>query len=370
MIKKNDNIRKYGFTLVELLATIVILAIILVIAVPKMLNVINETKKSTFATSVKSIAKRAEEAHIENESFGVSNEITCENIATLSKEDYKLCEITFEKDEARVTVVGSGKFDGLSVVYASKTNAVVQTGEPERLYTFDDVYALIDGMTQKMESMEDEIQSLKNQNGNTGGGNNESGSGTSSEIIENLQNQINEHDNKINSNTNKINTNTSNISNNSTTISNMVNKDNSNNVFLKNYPVGSIYVSTESANPGTKFGGTWVAFGSGRTLVGVDSSQIEFASVGLTGGAKTHTLTINEMPSHAHSLYANTFTWGVTSGLAAPVYAGALAYSGYPTNNSLVTDQFQYSLTKYSGDSQPHNNLQPYITVYMWKRTA
>ena len=68
------------------------------------------------------------------------------------------------------------------------------------------------------------------------------------------------------------------------------------------YPVGSIYINASvSTNPSTLFGfGTWVEFGKGRVLVGVDTGQTEFDTLGETGGAKTHTLTINEMPAHSH----------------------------------------------------------------------
>src|SRR5690606_38823591 len=73
------------------------------------------------------------------------------------------------------------------------------------------------------------------------------------------------------------------------------------------YPVGSIYISTVDTNPGTVFGvGTWVAFGTGRTIVGVDTDQTEFDTVEKTGGAKTHTLTTAEMPSHTHIQNAHT----------------------------------------------------------------
>src|SRR5690554_5228500 len=67
------------------------------------------------------------------------------------------------------------------------------------------------------------------------------------------------------------------------------------------YPVGSIYTSVININPATLFGvGEWASFGAGRVLVGVDTEQAEFDTVKETGGAKTHTLTIDEMPSHTH----------------------------------------------------------------------
>ncbi len=121
------------------------------------------------------------------------------------------------------------------------------------------------------------------------------------------------------------------------------------------YPVGSIYISIVSTNPNTVFGfGTWVAFGTGRTIVGIDSGQTEFDVVEETGGAKTHTLTSAEMPAHTHPTYDNTSS-GVAAG-ASTAYITNVA----PTNG----------VTGSTGDGGAHNNLQPYIVVHMWKRTA
>lgn len=68
------------------------------------------------------------------------------------------------------------------------------------------------------------------------------------------------------------------------------------------YPVGSIYMSVNSTNPQNLFGGTWVAWGTGRVPVGIDTSQTEFNAVEKTGGEKTHKLKVSEMPSHDHGL--------------------------------------------------------------------
>ena len=68
------------------------------------------------------------------------------------------------------------------------------------------------------------------------------------------------------------------------------------------YPVGSIYISVKSTNPSSFFGGTWVAFGTGRTLVGINTSDTNFDTIEKTGGAATHTLTTTEMPSHTHTI--------------------------------------------------------------------
>lgn len=121
------------------------------------------------------------------------------------------------------------------------------------------------------------------------------------------------------------------------------------------WSVGSIYISVNNTNPSTYFGGTWVSFGAGRCLVGVDTSQTEFNEVEKTGGEKTHKLTEGEMPEHNHSL----------NGYTDMVNTGNQYYKTVKGGNSYGT-----GTTLNKGGNQAHNNLQPYITVYMWKRTA
>lgn len=117
------------------------------------------------------------------------------------------------------------------------------------------------------------------------------------------------------------------------------------------FPVGSIYIAVVATNPATLLGyGTWTAFGTGRTLVGIDAGQTEFDVVEETGGEKTHTLTTTEMPAHVHG---GTFT--TNGGGSSNVASGG----GFQVGNSSST-----------GSDGPHNNLQPYIVVYMWKRTV
>lgn len=126
------------------------------------------------------------------------------------------------------------------------------------------------------------------------------------------------------------------------------------------YPVGSIYISTSSTNPGTTFGvGTWSAFGAGCTLVSLDSGQSEFDTVEETGGAKTHTLTSAEMPAHVHRMRRNATTTGALSGLTTAPDAS----SSNPADLGTLD-------TGSTGGGAAHNNLQPYIVVYMFKRTA
>ncbi len=130
------------------------------------------------------------------------------------------------------------------------------------------------------------------------------------------------------------------------------------------YPVGSIYFSVNNVNPSTYFGGTWVSWGSGRVPVGVDAAQSEFGTVEKTGGEKTHQLTISEMASHKHGSYGDIFMnvemWKEISGVQE---GGAFSPAG------IARHPLQDLIESIGGD-QPHNNLQPYITCYMFKRTA
>ena len=118
--------KKSGFTLIELLAVIAILAIILVISIPKILDVIETSKINTLKNAVKLIADSAEKKYTENEAFLEENEITCESVSKLNKEDYNKCTIIFDENGiAKVSIVGRGKFKGLKVIEATKTSAEV-----------------------------------------------------------------------------------------------------------------------------------------------------------------------------------------------------------------------------------------------------
>lgn len=126
------------------------------------------------------------------------------------------------------------------------------------------------------------------------------------------------------------------------------------------YPVGAIYISVVSTSPATLFGGTWVAFAAGKVLVGIDAGQTEFDTAEETGGAKTHALIAAELPTHTHDITLNTDpnTGAVNgTGLNAP----------WIGNAQLVSRTITSSVV---GSGTAHNNLQPYVVVYMWKRTA
>ena len=107
-------------------------------------------------------------------------------------------------------------------------------------------------------------------------------------------------------------------------------------------------------------GGTWTRFGNGKVLVGVDESDTDFNTVNKTGGEKAHILTEPEMPSHTHPGKNGTHfhMYQAQSGLSASdgVNKGT---------NFLATPN-----TGAAGGGQAHNNLQPFVTVYRWQRTA
>lgn len=144
------------------------------------------------------------------------------------------------------------------------------------------------------------------------------------------------------------------------------------------YPVGSIYINaTNSTNPGTLLGfGTWVAFGSGRVPVGIDSSDTDFDSAEETGGSKTHTLTEAELPAHRHFLFRNVTVGNIgdtTSTLSAAHHYDFAGEERYRIRKSSSTNAFlepDITLSGQTGSGSAHNNVQPYIVVYMWKRTA
>ena len=120
------------------------------------------------------------------------------------------------------------------------------------------------------------------------------------------------------------------------------------------YPVGSIYINAAVAtNPGTLLGfGTWTAFGTGKVMVGFDTNDADFNTVQETGGAKTHTLSVAELPSHTHTVVmstSDTDQGNLSQG----------ATSGTSTYTSAAT-----------GGGGAHNNVQPYIVAYMWRRTG
>ena len=121
----------------------------------------------------------------------------------------------------------------------------------------------------------------------------------------------------------------------------------------KAYPVGSIYMSVNSTNPHSLFGGTWVQI-KDRFLLAAGTTY----KAGATGGEATHTLTVDEIPNHQHVL------WYPNEG------GEQSAAIGYPEAGSKNTWYAEASKTGGAGGGAAHNNMPPYLSVYVWKRTA
>ena len=208
-------------------------------------------------------------------------------------------------------------------------------------------------------------------------------------------------------------------------------------VWQKIYPVGSIYISAVSTSPAVLFGGTWTEFGKGRTIVGVDTSDDAFKTVEKTDGSKTHTITVENLPAHSHSVNidtnstthnhstvnttstnhshgtintsntgAHTHSWstkwryghvssrewplvgtghnGGSDGDYKPNTTSAGAHTHTVTINNSGAHTHQVTInnntgahthnvngnTGSTGSGTALNTQDPYITVYMWKRTA
>lgn len=119
------------------------------------------------------------------------------------------------------------------------------------------------------------------------------------------------------------------------------------------YPVGSIYLSYSHVSPAELFGGTWVRI-EDRFLWATTAS----GTIGATGGSKTHTLTVDEMPSHRHT----------TNGIPTSKSAGAWEVLRSAANSH--ESDYSNHYTAYTGGGKAHNNMPPYIQISAWRRTA
>ena len=125
--------------------------------------------------------------------------------------------------------------------------------------------------------------------------------------------------------------------------------------------VGQIILST-TLNTADKvkniYGGNWEAFGAGKVLVGAGSNGGRSFTAGSTGGEYEHTLTINEMPSHTHTVTDWYFKRNEGDQL------------GNTHGDELLGNTYTTETTSASGSGRAHNNMQPYVVVYMWRRVS
>jgi hypothetical protein len=152
---------------------------------------------------------------------------------------------------------------------------------------------------------------------------------------------------------------------------------------LAAWPVGSIYLSMVATNPSSLFGGSWSLQSSGRMLVGWSLTDPDFSTVRGTGGAKTHTLAESEMPNHDHGpgSYGTNSAGGHKHNIdrSSATGSGGLVARGTSTsavnNDSPVGSDGGHThtvtgLSGARGGGGEHNNMPPYLVVYIWERTA
>ena len=126
-------------------------------------------------------------------------------------------------------------------------------------------------------------------------------------------------------------------------------------IMLELYPVGAIYISAVSTSPASLFGGTWEILNDVFLL-----AAGSYANAGTFGGEAAHTLTVDEIPSHTHNINAGYANIGSASSVNGKLLAG-------DDNNGWLWD---FASTGSTGGGEAHNNMPPYLAVYMWKRVA
>lgn len=127
-------------------------------------------------------------------------------------------------------------------------------------------------------------------------------------------------------------------------------------VLQRCYPIGSVYISTVYSSPAQLFGGTWELLRD-RFLLGAGDTY----GIGDTGGESAHTLTSHEMPSHQHNAQSHWIDYAQMGGSGNNRMVYCVGGGSTPVNGTFTTS---------TGDGWAHNNMPPYIVVYMWKRTA
>ena len=159
------------------------------------------------------------------------------------------------------------------------------------------------------------------------------------------------------------------------------------------YPVGAIYMSVNNTNPAVLFGGIWETWGTGRVPVGIDTNNTAFNTVEKIGGEVSHTLNISEMPTHKHNVNVvgsgqlTTFDKNLIAKMhykyIGNIGSGSVniipsSSAGGTINSVIDIERHSHIIPSHThevleverGSGNAHNNLQPYITCYMWKRTA
>ena len=137
-----------------------------------------------------------------------------------------------------------------------------------------------------------------------------------------------------------------------------------NNLLDNIYPIGSVFITTNTINPSTYFGGSWERI-KGRFLLAADDSTYK---IGATGGEATHVLTLDELASHEHGQVRGSYSSRVLTDRG-DGGGGGLSVA-YPSGVSTQSNCWRGNYMESRGGNKPHNNMPPYLVVYMWKRIS
>ena len=360
--------KRNGFTLIELLAVIILVALLAGIGIPSIMKIIQDRKNKLYESTVEELKNIAKVYATNDPDIYSTVDVfgsTYVQISTLCEKKFIDCPVLDPRNNSEMT--GSIKIsledNEYSYEYTSFIPNINQYSTNKDIY--EELVSLDERLRELEENSKDKLKTIKS----------------------NLTDAENSYTNAINSN-----------------------------LSLKSYPIGSIYISYSSTNPGTLIGGTWQAFAPGRVLVGVNESNTNFNESGKTGGSKTitytpqgqaasHVLTTAEIPAHTHGSvtltgYANMRRYG-TSGTGTDIVVNSptgilsrsdIAWSGshglVKVGGKSLTNPYYDIVTinlththdsigsntghthGFTGTQATLNVMQPYTTVYMWKRTA
>ncbi|MDD3340919.1 MAG: prepilin-type N-terminal cleavage/methylation domain-containing protein [Bacilli bacterium] len=452
------NKRPKGFTLIEVLGIIVVLGIVSVITVPMVYKVIESSQKNAFKETTEGIVRAADVYFARNstklyktfeENGGLISFVFDEALGKkgVSAEGY---EITYSGEApiaGKVLLYNDGTIEVENLTngkyYANKD------ADTPVVVTTTSTTLTREELTKAVKKLQDDVKDLYSKNTSL-----ENKDKSQDAKITSLQTENTTLKSQVQTNTVDIGNLKTQVAKNTADIS-VISKNQLN----ETYPVGSIYISTSSTSPSILFGGVWEAYGTGRTLVGINSADGNFNTIGKTGGSTTTTLAAANLPSHSHSIpalsgststagnHAHTFSGtsssagahthtfsGTTSaagnhthnvynynpsaggwswnpsnrsggifgvyadfvGTTQPTHGARMgmdnagnhthAYSGTTssagahthtysgttstTGNHSHTVSTNASTTGATGSGTAFSNLQPYVTVYMWRRTA
>ena len=347
---------KKGFTLIELLSVIIILAVITLIAVPVVSGIITKVRLNALKSSAYGLMEASDLYHAQY-SNAKSVRFDIDKNKVSSNDTSNLLIYNGEVKEGTVIINKKGE---TSLCITDGKNSVYKNYNDKDVIAVSNKKCMIPSSTYVVYL---DNEATLNEYSN--------------EELTNLVNELKEEVNSLKSNLETV-----------STVAGSATLD-------KTYPVGSIYVSVSSTSPATLFGGTWVQIKDTFLLSAGDTY-----AAGSTGGSSSTTLSVANLPSHSHGLNSHTHSIPSLSGSAtggnhrhsisngifhsAPISSGSYHavfeagthYTDYSGNltMSVTTNASTTGVasgnTAETGSGTSFTNMPPYLSVYVWKRTA